>query len=82
MPNDDRIPLLPRLAILLLREGLPPSERAAFEVLAVELVGVLPAWRLPLALLRLARHLARGSGLPLTGSAGAPRRPDAAVRGR
>lgn len=60
MPNDDRTRPLPRLLIALVRPRRS-ADAPAFELLADALAHELPVSALPLALLRLRRHL-RGDG--------------------
>jgi hypothetical protein len=57
MTNHDRIPLLPRLLLAVARAGLDPSAAAVLEPLGTALARELPVRALPLALVRLRRHL-------------------------
>lgn len=57
MTDDDRIPARPRLLLALARTGLEPGAAADFDTLAEALARGLPLRRLPIALLRLRRHL-------------------------
>ncbi|OOB90957.1 hypothetical protein B0T42_08895 [Rathayibacter sp. VKM Ac-2630] len=57
MPNDDAIPLLPRLLLAAAGLGLPPARAALLGRLGTALALGLPVRSLPLALLRLRGHL-------------------------
>ncbi|KQQ11062.1 hypothetical protein [Rathayibacter sp. Leaf296] len=61
MPNDDSIPLLPRLLLAAAGLGLPPAEAALHRRLGSAVARDLPVRALPLALLRLRGHLRRPS---------------------
>lgn len=68
MTNDDSSPLLPRLLLAAARTGLDPSTEAVFAPLAAALARELPPQALPLALVRLRRHLrSAGDGAPADG---------------
>jgi hypothetical protein len=62
MSNTDRIPLAARLLLALAGRGLPSSETEVHARLGAALAVGLPLRALPLALLRLRRHL-RGTGV-------------------
>lgn len=82
MPNDDRVPRPIRLLIALLRRGLRPPAAASFDRLARALAHEAPGRALPLALVRLRRHLRDAERAPVSERARAPRLPDGAGRGR
>ncbi|MDY0912163.1 hypothetical protein [Rathayibacter festucae] len=70
MTDDDRISVRPRLLLALARTGLEPGAAADFDTLAEALARGLPLRRLPIALLRLRRHLRppRGRGAQSAGA--------------
>lgn len=60
MSNTDRIPLTARVLLALARTGLPSREAAVHARLGAALALELPLRTLPLALLRLRRHVHSG----------------------
>lgn len=82
MPNDDRAPLLARLLTSVLRRGLRPPEAQSFDRLAPSVTREVPGRSVPLALVRLRRHLRRGGRSALSERPRAPRRPGGAERAR
>ncbi|NQX17853.1 hypothetical protein [Rathayibacter sp. VKM Ac-2857] len=73
MTDDDRIPVRPRLLLALARTGLEPRAAADFDMLAEALARGLPLRRLPVALLRLRRHLRSGQSAGASSSTGCRR---------